>query len=457
MNPDRIAHADEVWCVRAKRAPRRRARVILSLALIASASASSWDADSEAANLQRDGVPLAPSEPAHEAAPTPAPVVAAPEAVSDNVFTVRVALREAVSTLEIALHGKFLVGGAPVASRTVLVRHGHLSATGLALEGDGSLRFLPVGDDSYFRIGRRTYRGALRLLAQGGGCTAVNEISLEDYLLGVVPGEIGRKLDPLLLEAVKAQAVVARTYAVRGIAQYGGKAWDLRDDVRDQVYEGRGGEDPLCTKAVLATRGRILVDAAGKPVDAYYHSTSGGSTADIAEVWPGKTVRSYLRGVEDTAPDGRAWGTWAPSARWTETWSARILHAAVRRDLSEATNKSCDPGEVVGLSISGYDKSGRARKLVVRGRRGTCEVVGDRIRWALKRPGGKGILRSTRFSLEATAGGYVARGTGNGHGVGLSQTGALGRARAGQSCDSILLSYYPGTVLTRTAPRNPTP
>ena len=94
----------------------------------------------------------------------------------------------------------------------------------------------------------------------------------------------------------------------------------------------------------------------------------------------------------------------------------------------------------------------------MRGKKGVCEVAGDRIRWALKRPGAKGILRSTRFLLETSAGRYVARGTGNGHGVGLSQTGALGRARAGQTCETILTSYYPGTVLSQAATaRNATP
>jgi stage II sporulation protein D len=247
---------------------------------------------------------------------------------------------------------------------------------------------------------------------------------------------------------VKAQAVVARTYTLRSLGQYSGKAWDLRDDTRDQVYDGASGEDTFCTRAVRETTGRILVDSAGRPIDAYYHSGSGGHTADIRDVWPQKPVQPYLRGVTDTAPDGRAWGGAAPTGSWTETWPVAELNRAVRRDLSEALGRTVDPGEVRSLRLEGRDSSGRAAALVVVAKNGTFEVTGDRIRWALRRPAkGRPILRSTRFELKREDGRYVAEGTGNGHGVGLSQNGAMGRAWAAQSCAQILSAYYPGTFL----------
>lgn len=299
-----------------------------------------------------------------------------------------------------------------------------------------------------FCLGSRCFRGNARVVPSGSGLALVDVVGLEDYLLGVVPGEIGRKLDPRFLEAAKAQAVVARTYTLRALGQYGAKPWDLRDDVRDQVYDGAQGEDSLCSRAVRATSGQILTDTAARPIDAYYHSGSGGRTADIADVWPQKPVQPYLRGVPDTAPDGRAWGGAAPTGSWTETWTAKELHAAVRKDLSEALGRAVDPGEVLSLHLEGRDSSGRASKLVVVGRAGTFEVGGDRIRWALRRTAkGRPILRSTRFELRAEGDRYVADGTGNGHGVGLSQNGAMGRSFAGQSCPQILQSYYPGTFL----------
>jgi len=411
------------------------------------AALSGWDSGAEAAALQRHGTEPAP---AMDTVATDTVSPGPPPTISGPSRRVRIALREGASQLEIRLVGAFLVAGRPFADRTVVVQRSDLSASGLPLESDGSILIVPVSEASSFHLGKRSYRGSLRVRTVDRSLAAVNELALEDYLKGVVPGEIGRKLDPRMLEAVKAQAVVARTYAIRALGQYGAKPWDLRDDVRDQMYEGRGGEDPLCTRAVHETTGRILVDRAGKPVDAYYHSTSGGSTADIASVWPGKTVRPYLRGIDDTAPDGRAWGAFSPSASWTETWTEKSLHETVRANLREAMGKPCDPGEVKSLSIAGYDASSRVRKLVVTGRKGACEVAGDRVRWALRRPAGAGILRSARFTLEHAGNRYVARGTGNGHGVGMSQTGALGRARAGQKHDTILQTYYPGTVLTAT-------
>lgn len=437
--------------------------MIVALLLVAS-SLHGWDAATEAAALERsaapgprpdssalrtDSVPREAANPVSVASPS----VLAPDAPFPTPATapsqiVRVALQEGVAEVQLRFSGDFRAGSSALSTDRVSLRRGSLAQAGLALAPDGSLLLEPVDSSSHFAIGTRRYRGAVRVVSHGSGLAVVNELTMEDYLLGVVPGEIGRKLDPRLLEAVKAQAVVARTYAARGLGQYGGKPWDLRDDVRDQVYEGLAGEDPLCSRAVRETRGRILVDAGGKPVDAYYHSTSGGATADIRDVWPGKTVRTYLRGIDDTAPDGSAWGSYSPSAAWTETWSEKTLHAAVRRDLPGALAKPCDPGEVKGLRISGHDGSGRARKLLVEGRKATCEVLADRIRWALKRPDGKGILRSARFSLQRRDGLYIAKGTGNGHGVGLSQTGAIARARAGQRFESILTSYYPGTTLT---------
>lgn len=377
------------------------------------------------------------------------------QAASDPVApsrTIRVALVEGRSQLEISFRG----------AKTAL---GRTWTTPVTAKIEGSqVRIVASGVDTVVPsvewagealacLERRCYRGAIRVQPWNGKLLALSVVGLEDYLLGVVPGEIGRKLRWKLYEAVRAQAVVARTYTIRSAGQYLGKPWDLRDDVRDQVYEGALGEDSLCTRGVRSTRGQILVDARGVPVDAYYHSTSGGRTADIVEVWPHKEAKPYLRGVVDTAPDGRAWSGAATPGEWTETWSATDLHAAVRSDLSEAVGRSVDPGEVRALRLEGRDSSGRARKLVVEGSLATVEVPSDRIRWALRRPvKGKPILRSSRFELRLENGHYVAIGTGNGHGVGMSQNGAMGRAFAGQTCAQILSAYYPGTQLRNLEP-----
>ena len=359
---------------------------------------------------------------------------------------VRVQVFEGVGPVEIRLKGTWNGLGKEWSESVHLRRFG----AGVRITGSAAAESTAVvlaGGDR-FCIGSSCYRGTARIVAVGAGLAVVDELGVEDYLLGVVPGEIGRRLEPRFEAAVKAQAVVARTYTLRAMGQYAGKAWDLRNDTRDQVYDGASGEDTLCSRAVRATIGQILTDSQGRPVDAYYHSTSGGHTADIFEVWPQKPVQPYLRGVPDTAPDGRAWGCAAPVASWTESWPETDLHRAVRKDLSEALGRNVDPGEVRSLRLEGRDSSGRARKLVVEAKNGTFEVVGDRIRWALRRSGaGRPILRSTRFELKLENGRYVAEGTGYGHGIGMSQNGAMARSWSGQSYAQILSSYYPGTFL----------
>ena len=348
----------------------------------------------------------------------------------------------------IAPEGQKLTGRAVAraASRGVVLETIHMKVD---LGSGGVLRT----DDGTFCLGPRCFRGQVRFERLPGGLVVVNQLPLEDYLLGVVPGEIGRRLDPRFFEAIKAQAVVARTYTLRALGQYAGKPWDVRDDVRDQVYDGLKGEDPLCTRGVRATVGQILVDPAGRPIDAYYHSTSGGRTADIRDIWPGKPAQAYLAGVDDTAPDGRAWGGAARGADWAERWPVEQLHLAVRTDLSEALGRKVDPGVVRRLRLEGRDASGRARKLVVEADGGVFEVPSDRIRWALRRPiKNRPILRSSRFELGIVNGEYLAEGTGNGHGVGMSQNGAMGRAHAGQTCAQILSAYYPGTALRSFEP-----
>lgn len=421
-------------------------------------AAWSFDPGSEARRLM-DSEPPAPVQAEVPLAADPARPDPEPPSSRDEARgrIVRVVLREGEKKVKVDFRGAWTdASGRPTAGS---VEFG-LGADGIVRSGEGqipdrgaaTLAFEPSVGAS-FCLAARCYRGAVRLEKTASGIAVVDHVALEDYLLGVVPGEIGRRLDPRFAEAVKAQAVVARTYTLRSLGQYAGKPWDLRDDVRDQVYEGLKGEDTLCSRSVRSTRGQILADEKGRPVDAYYHSTSGGHTADIAEVWPHKAGLPYLKGVVDTAPDGRSWGGAVPVAAWTERWPIQQLHDSVRRDLTEALGRKVDPGKVAGLRLEGRDSSGRARKLVVTAEKGVFEVPGDRIRWALRRPAkGRPILRSSRFELEVVNGEYLAEGTGNGHGVGMSQNGAMGRAHAGQTYKQILSAYYPGTVLRTIDP-----
>ncbi|HJQ31128.1 MAG TPA: SpoIID/LytB domain-containing protein, partial [Pyrinomonadaceae bacterium] len=146
------------------------------------------------------------------------------------------------------------------------------------------------------RYNEKPYRGRLEVFANSrGSLTVVNVISLEDYVRGVVPNELSPGGWPEL-EALKAQAVAARTYAVSNLGRFAAEGFDLTPDTRSQVYGGRSTEHPLTDRAVLETRGRIATYK-GVPINALYTSTCGGRTEDGENIFGGNLV-PYLRGRE---------------------------------------------------------------------------------------------------------------------------------------------------------------
>jgi stage II sporulation protein D len=298
------------------------------------------------------------------------------------------------------------------------------------------------------RAGTRTVRGEIILTTRGDTLLAVNELPLEEYLRGVVPREIGPRREEEH-EAVAAQAVAARTYAVRKLGQYPLMPFDLFADVRDQVYGGVDAEDEVATAAIRETAGLVLCGPEGL-LDAYYSSTCGGRRADIEAVWSWRESSAALRGGPDGAP-GREWCRVSKYFEWTETWTGEQLSALVRHHLPDQRELPAGSvtGELTGLRVVRKGPSRRMASVEYRTADGVWEVPGDRNRWILRRPGG-GILRSVLAELEVEKrDGRVekvtARGRGNGHGVGLCQMGALGRARAGEGYVRILKAYFPGT------------
>ena len=146
------------------------------------------------------------------------------------------------------------------------------------------------------RYNEKPYRGRLEVFANSKGTlTVVNVVPLEDYVRGVVPNELSPGGWPEL-EALKAQAVAARTYAVSNLGRFSSEGYDLTPDIRSQVYGGRSTEHPLSDRAVAETRGRILTYK-GAPVNAFYTSTCGGRTEDGENIFGGAPL-AYLRGRE---------------------------------------------------------------------------------------------------------------------------------------------------------------
>lgn len=315
-----------------------------------------------------------------------------------------------------------------------------------------ALRIAPLDPSVPLEVNGKSYRGALEFHVEGAGFICVNVLPLEEYLRGVVPLEMGRH-DESRLEALKAQAVAARTYAVKRALARAGETFDLHSSVQDQVYGGAGAEHPMSDRAIRETEGVLLLHG-DSLAHTYYHSTCGGKTANRHEVWGGERI-PYLVSIADTDEHGQAWCRASRYMDWTQTWTTEQLSSIARRNMEAAGVRSAPPFTTIsGFDVRNRFADGRINQLDLRTDRGTITLRGDKTRWALKPAPGTGrILESSRFDIEIGGGKVTARGNGFGHGVGMCQMGALGRAAAGQSYARILHAYYPGTELARLRKR----
>jgi SpoIID/LytB domain protein len=332
-----------------------------------------------------------------------------------------------------------------------------------------------TSSDGIVTINGARYRGLgeARINSQAT-LAGINELPLEQYLYGVVPRELGPIAYPEM-EAQKAQAIVARTYAITGLGKRASDGYDLLPTTSDQVYGGFGSEYALSNQAVDETRGRV-VTYEGRLISTLYFSTSGGHTADNEEAFNGSPA-AYLRGVPD-AERGKAFehvptlavfmshanpmslratkegdyeSDWSRYHRWSFEWSAAEISSIVSAWAGQ------DVGRVLEINALERGPSGRVLKLEYVTDDGRFYAYKDAIRSALKYLNASNVatsLPSTLFYVEPTLDrktkavtGFVAYGGGFGHGVGLSQTGAVGMAQKGHTVDEILHHYYQGVEL----------
>lgn len=267
-------------------------------------------------------------------------------------------------------------------------------------------------------------RGQIRVEKTPRGLTVVNEVSLENYVVGTISAEMYASWEPAALEA---QAVACRSYALYQMAERVGEAYDVTDDVSSQRYLGIRGESDSGWAALRATTGEII-SYDGRPALAAFHSASGGETASSEEVWG--TSIPYLRSVsvpdEDDSPD--------------TYWRVPISDAHVVSGLAELGHEI---GRLEAVEVTERSGSGRAGKLRFRGAHGRATVTGREIRQVL----GGTTLKSTLFDVRKEAGHVVFVGSGNGHGVGMSQWAAQAMAQQGAGYRDILNNFYPGTKL----------
>jgi stage II sporulation protein D len=293
----------------------------------------------------------------------------------------------------------------------------------------------------------RRWRGELLVSSTSDGLTVVNRLRMDDYLRGVVPLEIGTS-SPGDAAAVEAQAVTARSYAVTRLGSPRG--YDMTATTQDQVYGGADAETQVGSASVDATHGLVLLYG-GTVVNAPYHANCGGSTAAPQDSWR-SAAEPFLQRVSDQIPGtNRYYCDQAPRFRWTRTFDAEELRGAVARYVRTLPGGAAGIGAVTNVAVTSVTPAGRVGTLTVDTDRGRWSLRGNEIRSALRSPAGE-LLYSTYFSVDVVAGRggvqqLLLKGGGNGHGVGMCQSGAIGRARAGQDFRTILRTYYPGTTV----------
>ena len=384
---------------------------------------------------------------------------------------IRVLIANGVSTLHLRPGSNVAIEGATTGERLATASRGarltlRLSDGAVGLTGPGvhlaraSLRIAPIGDDRGIVLsarggwGRRgVYPGVLYIAAAPEGLRVVEHIDLETYVAGVVASEMPSYFP---LEALKAQAIAARTYALHHLGGHAAQGADICARVHCQAYGGLPSAGAPTLTAAQQTAGKVLCWN-GLLVDALYHASCGGSTAPAWEVRQGKLL-PYLRGGADRPSADELTPPYCGvdhEVGWTVRLPWREAEALVTANIGTVlTRTGLSPGRLDGLRLIGNETTGRVQWLKVYTDEGTYRVRGDKVRWVFGtgRPGARG-LPSSAFDMttQREPGGpphtVVFEGVGRGHGIGLCQWGARGRALSGQTAVEILAAYYPGATV----------
>lgn len=347
------------------------------------------------------------------------------EAATFRQETIRVALLKGVEGIQLAGDGVLATdeGGRPL--RLTLPCQVKRVREGLAIDGKVVERLI-VAAAATVQVNGKRYRGSIEISPLDKGLLVVNELPLEEYLVGLINCEIS-SLWPM--EAVKAQAVVARTYALYQKRARANAPYHLESSVLDQVYDGCEIEDGRAARGVKETAGEVLTYN-GQPIQAFYHSSCGGRTEVPENVWGIKLP--YLRSVDCAYCSTNA------ASRWEQTIPLKKLEGLLRS---------------AGVAVTGLreiregrrNDSGRLVELLLVSSRGTATVPAV----AFRKIVGYTVIKSTNFTVRLAGDAAVFTGKGYGHGVGLCQWGAKQRAADGFSYREILSYYYPGARLEK--------
>lgn len=277
-------------------------------------------------------------------------------------------------------------------------------------------------ENGYVWIGDRWYRGKTRLVLQGNQITAINHVNLEEYLYSVVGAEA---ISSWPLEALKAQAVAARSYALYKRNHETNGLYDVDTTVGTQVYKGLDSEYTTTHQAVDSTLGQIMTYN-NQVILAAFHSSSGGHTENVEDVWT--SPLPYLRAVVD-------YDQKSPVFQWQQIFPVSRIQSLV-----------AGVGNVRGLQPIEMTPHGRVVTMKVTGDRGSTMISGKDLRQTLE-------LRSTLFRMFTDGQNVRVEGRGFGHGLGLSQWGAYYLAKQGVNYNRILAHYYQNATLTKITSR----
>ncbi len=349
----------------------------------------------------------------------------------DGLPQIRVAIAVRQSSVHLAAPEEFVLSGFPWG--TPVVEKGENRYQEITLTSDQLVAHKayiePMGEGQ-IKVNGKSFRGSMEIVEEPRGTlTVINQLPLEEYVMGVLAGEIPRNWP---LEALKAQAVAARTFAVlnRAEAREKGQPYDLENTALFQMYQGSELVNENIRKAVLETKDEILTFN-GKPIEAFFHSNCGGRTSGALDVW--SKDQPYLQSV--SCPFGNNGEHFR--------WRSEISIPDMIRKLRSA---GLILDDVVKIDVVSRDESHRIQELSIMDGEGSWKKIkGSSFRMAL----GPDLVRSTRFDAVVGRNKVVFNGKGWGHGVGLCQEGAYGMALKGYGAFDILRYYYRGVILEK--------
>lgn len=290
------------------------------------------------------------------------------------------------------------------------------------------------------KVEKSNYYGLVSFRINNNKLDVVNYVNIEDYLKGVLPKEMSPSFPK---EALKAQAIASRSFAIANMNKFKSKDYNLDDTTSSQVYRGIDVEDKRTNAAIEETR-NLKVYYAGEIANTIFHATSGGFTESIDNAWGGKKI-PYLSIIEDD------YSNYNKSNNWTLKMDIEEFNKVINK-----TGENI--GEVVGVNIIEYTSSGRAKTVEIKGVNGVKTITGSNFRNLLN----NSKCKSTLFNVslfnsngvntvgqmdQELANKLIITGKGYGHGVGMSQYGAVEMAKRGNNCLEILKYYYPGVEI----------